>query len=249
MADEHYEAYVLDIEGTLCPLSFVKDTLYPFFVLHVQRIVYENFNVDQPKDSFIAEHLLKFGIKEEGQAGKNKLVEKLLDMVANDIKDSTLKALQGHVWEVGYNSGEIEVPLYPDVIDFLVENDGREKKIPVYIYSSGSIQAQKLLFGHVKNSGNSHAKIAGNWDLNRFIDGYFDIDTAGKKDKPESYKKILSDIKMDKTPEKVLFLSDNPKELDAAKEAGVSVGLALRPGNVNVPNAIDYKQYFQLHKL
>lgn len=248
--DPKYSAYLLDIEGTLCPLSFVKDTLYPFFVLHVQRIVYENFNEEHPKDEFIAEQLAKYDIKEEGQAGKNKLVEHLLDLVANDTKDSTLKALQGHVWEVGYNSGELEVPLYPDVIDFMVRNDGRgDDKVPVYIYSSGSIHAQKLLFGHVKNSGNSHAKIAGNWDLNRFIDGYFDINTAGKKTESNSYKKILDEIKMTDKPHDVLFLSDNAKELDAAKECGISVGLAMRAGNVTVPNAIDYKQYFQFTKL
>ena len=225
-----YSALVLDIEGTVCPISFVKDTLFPYFVNKVPSIINE---LDQQDDT-VKQILSQFKIDD-----KNELTKYILGLVSNDIKDPILKQLQGYIWAEGYNSGEIKAPVYKDSIDLINRHSN------VYIYSSGSVKAQKLLFGHVADTIDSTKSI----DMQNEINGYFDINTSGAKIDSQSYINILKDIKMTDTPEKVLFLSDNPKELDAAKKAGLITGLAIRDGNVPVPNVNDYISYYDFTKL
>lgn len=218
----NYSALVLDIEGTVCPISFVKDTLFPYFVEKVPIIVQ---NIEQ-QSNIVKDIISQFNVED-----KYALAKHILGLVAADIKDPTLKQLQGFIWAEGYNSGEIKAPVYPDAIDLIRRHNN------VYIYSSGSVKAQKLLFGHVADSNGKSI------DINSEIKGYFDINTSGAKVESSSYVNILKDINMETTPEKILFLSDNPKELDAAKEAGLITGLAIREGNAPVPNINDYTGY------
>ncbi|RLV95712.1 Enolase-phosphatase E1 [Spathaspora sp. JA1] len=137
-------------------------------------------------------------------------------LVVNDVKDPVLKSLQGEVWELGYETGEIRAPVYKDAIKFI------ETFPNVYIYSSGSIAAQKLLFGYVLQG-------EGSIDLNKFIKGYFDIPAVGYKFESSSYTKILQEI--GRTGEEVLFLSDNVAEVDAAIQAGMQSYIVVREGN------------------
>ncbi|SMN18187.1 similar to Saccharomyces cerevisiae YEL038W UTR4 Protein with sequence similarity to 2,3-diketo-5-methylthiopentyl-1-phosphate enolase-phosphatases, involved in methionine salvage [Maudiozyma saulgeensis] len=218
----NYSALVLDIEGTVCPISFVKDALFPYFVEKVPVIVQ---NIEQ-QSKVIRDIISQFNIDD-----KDALTKHILDLVAADIKDPILKQLQGYIWAEGYSSGEIKAPVYPDAVALIRRHDN------VYIYSSGSVKAQKLLFGHVADSDGKSI------NMNGEIKGYFDINTSGAKVDASSYTNILKDIKMEKTPEKVLFLSDNPKELDAAKKAGLITGLAIRDGNAPVPNIDEYISY------
>ncbi|CAH00039.1 putative acireductone synthase UTR4 [Kluyveromyces lactis] len=208
--------YILDIEGTVCPISFVKDTLYPFFLKQVESLVKTN-------DPTLQNLLAQFPVPQDASS----LHEHIESLVNNDIKDSVLKQLQGYIWEQGYKSGEIKAPVYPDAIDFI------QRHAPnVYIYSSGSVKAQILLFQHVE----------GDIDLTKSIAGYFDINTSGKKTEPQSYTNILKSIGVPpSSASDVVFISDNDKELDAALDVGISTILALRPGNNPVSNAEKYK--------
>jgi enolase-phosphatase E1 len=130
-----------------------------------------------------------------------------------------LKALQGLIWEQGFHSGTLQASVFPDVPPALTAwtAGGRQ----VRIYSSGSIQAQKLFFSHT-NAG----------DLSIHLSGYYDT-TTGHKREAASYTAIAADVSL--SPAEILFLSDVPEELDAARAAGMATGLTLRPGNRPVP--------------
>lgn len=206
-----FEALLLDIEGTVCPISFVKEVLFPFFSGKVSNLV-------RSDDPGVGELLAQFP-----QDRQQALAEYILDLVDRDVKDPVLKQLQGLVWAQGYREGEIRAPVYRDAIDLIQRKDN------VYIYSSGSVRAQKLLFGHVADPEGATTACL---DLQPFIKGYFDINTSGKKTDPESYRNILQDIGRDAS--KVLFISDNELELEAATTAGLSTLLAVRPGNAPI---------------
>ena len=85
----------------------------------------------------------------------------------------------------------------------------KEQGIDLYVYSSGSVPAQKLLFGHTKEG-----------DLTPLFSGYYDTNIGGKK-VPESYEKIAQDINIPAS--EILFLSDSIEEITAASGAGMNV--------------------------
>lgn len=145
------------------------------------------------------------------------------DLINRDVKVSYLKALQGHLWEQGYRSGEIRAPLFPDVTPFIRNAHASGKKI--MIYSSGSVPAQRLLFGH------TNAEPA---DLCPLISDWFDTVNAGPKTDVASYRVILSKYP-NVTPDRWLFLSDNLFEVEAALEAGICSYPVTRPGNAPLP--------------
>lgn len=222
--------FLLDIEGTVCPISFVKDTLFPYFVSQLPQLIEQRGS----NDSKIDDVLNSFEIADNTQ-----LQQHILDLVARDVKDSKLKSLQGFVWQQGYMDGSIKAPIYKDAID-LISNPQNN----IYIYSSGSVKAQKLLFQYSCDIDDIEKKAI---NLIPFIKGYFDITTSGPKIESQSYTNILNDIKIKN--EDILFLSDNPLELDAAKKCNINVGLALRPGNNFVPNKQDYPNYTTFENL
>lgn len=219
---DNYSTYLLDIEGTVCPISFVKETLFPYFTKKVPQLVQQD-----TRDSPVSNILSQFHIDD-----KEQLQAHILELVVKDVKDPILKQLQGYVWAQGYESGQIKAPVYADAIDFI------KRKKRVFIYSSGSVKAQKLLFGYVQDP---NAPAHDSLDLNSYIDGYFDINTSGKKTETQSYANILRDIGAKAS--EVLFLSDNPLELDAAAGVGIATGLASRPGNAPVPDGQKYQVY------
>ncbi|SJM86075.1 probable Enolase-phosphatase E1 [Zygosaccharomyces bailii] len=208
------EAVILDIEGTVCPISFVKETLFPYFVAKVPELVHSN-------DPDVKSVLAQFPQQYQGDLGSH-----MQSLVANDVKDPVLKQLQGQVWAEGYTSGQIKSPLYPDAIEFMQRSSSK-----LYIYSSGSVQAQKLLFAYVEDPSNPTGP---SLNLQPLIKGYFDINTSGKKVESHSYERIVQDIKT--APQQVLFISDNILELKAAQEAGLQTLLAIRPGNATIPD-------------
>lgn len=145
------------------------------------------------------------------------------DLVARDVKVAYLKSLQGHLWQHGYDSGEIKAPLFPDVAPFVAAAHAAGKKI--IIYSSGSVPAQKLLFGH------TDAEPA---DMRPLISDWFDTVNAGSKTDVASYAAILSNYP-DISPARWLFLSDNLKEVGAALGSGMWSLPVVRPGNPPLP--------------
>lgn len=222
-----YNTLLLDIEGTICPISFVKDTLFPYFKSQIPKLLKL-----RETDSNIDNLLNQFQINDA-----NDLITHIQNLVDRDVKDPILKQLQGYIWQFGYQNGEIKAPIYLDSINLI-------KNFPnVYIYSSGSIKAQKLLFQFVMDPIDSKNVI----DLRPYILNYFDITTSGPKIDSKSYSNILNEI--NKKPEEVLFLSDNPNELNAAKDVGLNVGLVIRNGNAKVENEDDYTKYYDFEKL
>jgi len=191
-------AVVVDIEGTVGSIRFVKDVLFPFARSRLRAFVLANQT--QPD---VARQLE--AIKAEtGVADVEGQIEQLERWSDADRKATPLKALQGMVWAGGYASGELVAHLYDDAVAALKR--WADARMPVYVYSSGSVAAQKLYFAHTA---------AG--DLTACLAGYFDT-TTGPKQQAESYRRIA--LTIGRPAAQLLFLSDIAAELEAAAEAG-----------------------------
>jgi len=152
-----------------------------------------------------------------GEKAKVGVVACVKKMVEYDVKATGLKKLQGDMWDSGFKSGELKGHVFPDFVPVLKWCQSNE--ISVNIYSSGSVKAQKLLFGH---------SIEG--DLTKFLTDYFDTANAGNKKEASSYKKIAEALGVH--PREITFVSDAEAELVAAREAGIRhVVMSVRPGN------------------
>lgn len=213
---ESIELVVLDIEGTICPISFVHDVLFPFFVNNLDKFILN----PSPEIQDLLD-----------QVPSDDKSEYLKNLVLNDVKDPVLKKLQGIVWLEGYESGDLKCPIFQDVIDILPEWFGKFK---IYIYSSGSVAAQKLLLKY-NESG---------IDLNQYISDYFDTVNIGSKLTASSYEKILSSLQ--KSAAQILFLTDNLNELTLSREAGINCELVARPGNKAVEYAAPVTRFDNL---
>ena len=192
-------AILLDIEGTTSSIAFVADTLFPYASRHLA--------------DFVAAH------PEEtapilAQVPGDDPIATLLGWIDEDRKATPLKTLQGLVWAQGYADGTLKGHVYPDTPEAL--RRWRARGIAVHIYSSGSIAAQKLLFGH---------SVAG--DLTPLLAGYFDTTTGPKRD-AGSYAKIAAALTL--APSDMLFVSDVQAEIDAARAAGLEALLIAREG-------------------
>ena len=198
------KAVLTDIEGTTSSLSFVKDVLFLYSKNKLRGFVRKHS--DDPQ--------VKRILKEVQEIEPGDPVETLLRWIEEDRKLTPLKELQGLIWEEGYKSGELKGHIYEDAYKKLKE--WHRGGIPIYVYSSGSVKAQKLLFGHTEYG-----------DLNYLFSGYFDTKIGNKKE-PESYRRIAREIGL--KPDEILFLSDNPEEIKAAAEVGMRVVRFAREG-------------------
>ena len=208
-------AILTDIEGTTSSISFVKDVLFPYARKHLPA--YIETHSDKP----YVQHWLHEAAKEAGlvSASRQEIIELLQRWIDEDRKATPLKALQGMIWEEGYRNGEYQSHVYPEVAGKL--RDWKAHNVDLYVYSSGSVPAQKLLFGHTE---------AG--DLTPLFSGYFDTEIGAKRD-PDSYRRILTVI--GRPGENVLFLSDIVEELDAARAAGMRTILLARAPSTCLP--------------
>jgi enolase-phosphatase E1 len=214
------KAILLDIEGTTTPIDFVHRTLFPFAKEHIGRYVAEHF--DRLRDEIIAvtdahaheqEYTIPLDPTEPGSV--TAYLEFLID---HDRKSTPLKSIQGTIWKEGYESGELVSRVYDDVPAAFERWKSDGKKIA--IYSSGSALAQKLIFKHSDRG-----------DLSEFIDNYFDT-TVGHKREAASYRNIATEMGIDAGD--ILFVSDIPQELDAARSVGMQTALSVRPGNAEI---------------
>lgn len=199
---------VTDIEGTTSSISFVHDVLFPYTRKHLPAFV--ETHGDQPE----MQHWLHEAAREAGlvEASRQEVIEMLLRWIDEDRKSTALKALQGMIWDEGYRSGVYRAHVYPEVAAQL--RDWHAKGLRLYVYSSGSVAAQQLLF-RFSDAG----------DLSSVFDGYFDTQTGAKRD-PESYRRISEAVS--EAPGRILFLSDTTQELDAARSAGWQTSLIVR---------------------
>lgn len=209
-------AIVVDIEGTTTDIAFVHRVLFPIARDAMPRFIREH--AGDPEHAASIEAVRGAVAKERGgDAGSVSLedvIAKLIAFIDADVKDTALKAIQGAIWREAYEAGEIRSHVYDDVEPAF--RRFRDAGAPIYVFSSGSIEAQRLLFANT---------VAG--DLTPYLAGYFDT-TTGPKKEPESYARIAAAI--GRAPGEVLFLSDVLAELDAARAAGMSTLWITRPG-------------------
>ena len=197
------KAILTGIEGTTSSIAFVAEVLFPY-----ARTRLADYIAAHPAET--APILAEVAASEPGDA-----VATLLRWIDEDRKATPLKALQGMIWADGYASGAFTGHIYPDAAAGL--HRWHAAGIKLYVFSSGSVPAQKLLFGHSE---------AG--DLTPLFSGYFDT-TTGPKREASSYARIAAAIGM--SPGEVLFLSDTPEEIAAARGAGMNARLIDRSGD------------------
>lgn len=222
MFETNARGILLDIEGTTSSISFVYDVMFPYVREHVSNFLNENWTDEsvQKAVSLLVEDLGNDSVQDwlnQDSPGERRatVVTGILGLMDGDVKATGLKQMQGLIWKDGFQSGQLVAHLFEDVFDCM--NKWHRAGIDVRIYSSGSIQAQKLFFGHT---------LAG--DLSGLINGNYDT-TTGAKQESESYRIIANEFPC--PPERILFVSDVEAELVAASKAGMQAILSIRPGN------------------
>ncbi len=221
-------ALLLDIEGTVTPISFVHDTLFPFARNHAREFLIQHSTqaeVQTDIAAIVREHLVDIEKGEQppdvAAASIDSLVAHINWLIDRDRKSPALKSLQGKIWEQGYRDGTLKAPLFDDVVPNLRRL--RANEFRVAIFSSGSVFAQKLLFAHTETG-----------DHTNLIDEYFDTGMGSKGD-VASYHNIAKRLEL--STDKVTFVSDVVNELEAAREAGITTLLCVRPGNPPQPES------------
>lgn len=201
------KAIITDIEGTTTDIDFVHKVLFPY---SRERIAdYVRTHQADPQVAPILQEVRK---NLPPYADLTMLIKQLIDWIDQDVKNGSLKTLQGLIWKEGFEKGAFTGHVYQDAYDNLMK--WHQQGIALYIYSSGSVQAQQLLFQY-SDFG----------DLRYLFKGYFDTAVGAKKE-ASSYANILKEIRFD--PSEVLFLSDVKAELDAAKANKISTYLLDR---------------------
>jgi enolase-phosphatase E1 len=193
-------AVLTDIEGTTAPVAFVADVLFPYAAERLDAFVRGH-----RKDRAVAEALAETAALEGRELTLDEAIATLLGWIKADRKATPLKTLQGKIWREGYESGAIRAPVYRDAVTAL--RAWKERGLRLDVYSSGSVEAQILLYRHTD---------AG--DLTPLFSAHFDT-RIGAKVEAASYAAITREIGV--APEEILFLSDLPREVEAALEAGL----------------------------
>ncbi len=202
-------AILTDIEGTTSSIAFVKDVLFPY-----ARARLPHFIEAHPDDLGVL-RWLDAAAREAGidDPHSRRVIDTLLRWIDEDRKATPLKALQGMIWKAGYEAGDYRAHVYPEVPEKLREWKARGLRL--FVYSSGSVDAQKLFFGHTE---------AG--DLAPLFDGWFDTEVGGKRERG-SYLRIAGAVGL--PPPRIVFLSDVGAELDAARGTGMQTVQLCRP--------------------
>ncbi|GAB4297014.1 MAG: acireductone synthase [Thiohalomonadaceae bacterium] len=202
-------AILTDIEGTTSSLSFVKDVLFPY-----ARRQMDDFLRAHAAEPAVAEQLSAVSATVGRVLSLAEAGAQLRQWIDEDRKITPLKALQGMIWEEGYRNGDFTGHVYADAAQRL--RAWQAARVRLYVFSSGSVQAQKLLFGYSDHG-----------DLTALFSGYFDT-TSGNKRDPAAYATIAAAIGL--PPQEILFLSDIVEELDAAQAAGMRTCQLVRDG-------------------
>lgn len=220
------KAVLTDIEGTTSSIAFVKEVLFPYARERLPDFVAARGD-DPDVRSLLDDARAEAGRPEASDAEVAAILQGWID---EDRKATPLKALQGLIWTRGYREGDYQAHVYPDAVARL--RAWRDRGLPLYVYSSGSVRAQRLFFAHSE---------AG--DLTPLFSGYFDT-TAGPKKEAASYAAIAAEVGL--RPGEVLFLSDVEAELDAARAAGMQTCWIVReaelPAGAAHPVARDFRE-------
>lgn len=208
------KAIVTDIEGTTSDIRFVHRVLFPYARERLADTVRRH---DSDPEIAQALNALRQEL-DQPDADSEALIAALNQFMDEDRKSTALKLLQGIIWRAGYRNGDFQGHLYPDVAAQLAA--WQQQGIRLYVYSSGSVEAQQLLFGY-SNAG----------DLRPLFSDYFDT-RVGAKRETDAYRTIAQAIGL--PAEQLLFLSDIRQELDAAQEAGWHTCQLIRDDADNV---------------
>jgi len=219
MPIEKISAIVTDVEGTATSIAFVKEKLFPYARGHLADFLAAR-GEDPDIASLLAEARALAGLADSDLAATVRLLQSWIDA---DKKATPLKTLQGLIWQDGFARGELLGDVYADAAAGL--RRWHQAGIRLYVYSSGSVQAQRLVFAHTPHG-----------DLTPLFSGFFDTRVGGKLDQA-SYHVIAAAI--DTEPGEILFLSDHVGELDAARHAGWHT-TALDRGEVVLPERITH---------
>jgi len=213
----HYKnikAIITDIEGTTSSISFVKETLFPYAANNMGAFIHEHqadINVAEQLDIISKEHNID-------RDDLSALIQQLLDWIKADVKATPLKALQGMIWKTGYEKADYQAHMYDDATKNLT--DWCKQGLPLYVYSSGSVQAQKLFFAYSQDG-----------DLLPLFSGHFDTN-IGHKQEQAAYDNIQKTLNI--PANHLLFLSDIEAELDAARAAGLQTCHLVRDAVPNI---------------
>ena len=232
---------LLDIEGTTCPVNFVSEVLFPY--AHQQIPL---FLADQAENPIVQEILTQvfdawdqdtdpeaLSLRQRSfEKNTESAIKYLSWLIKKDRKLTPLKELQGLIWRQGYDKKILKAPLYADVPEAL--RRWHHAGLRLSVYSSGSINAQKLLYQHSTFG-----------DLSNFFYQWFDTN-VGSKQIEQSYTNIGKTLNAN--PETIVFISDHKSELSAAKSAGLKVLFSQRDGNPEADNGdyIGIKNYSEL---
>lgn len=205
-------AVLTDIEGTTSTIAFVHTVLFPYADTHLDAYV-----AAHREEPAVAQAMLDAA--REAGAGPDvddaTVLAHLHRWIAEDRKSTPLKTLQGLIWEEGYRETGLRGHVYPDAAAGL--RRWHDAGLKLYVYSSGSIAAQRVLFANCDQG-----------DLSALFSGNFDTTTGPKRERV-SYERIARAIGL--PAREILFLSDVDAELDAAREAGMQTVRLLRPAD------------------
>jgi enolase-phosphatase E1 len=196
-----------DIEGTAGSISFVREVLFPYARRELPRFVREH-----GREPGVRRWLDQVATEHGAICDDDVIVETLQGWIDGDRKHTALKALQGMMWTEGYRRSDFTAHVYPDAVEGL--RRWHAAGHPLAVYSSGSVPAQKMFFGH-SDAG----------DMLPLFEAFFDTEVGGKRE-ASSYARIASEL--GREPDSILFLSDVVAELDAAREAGLRTVLVDR---------------------
>lgn len=209
---------LLDMEGTTTPTDYMFTVLFPFAQTHLEAFFeahHQSTAVQSDLKRLRQEYELDIAQGLVVPEWKDSPIPYIRNLIQRDRKSTGLKSLQGKIWEQGFRAGTLRSRIFLDVLPAFQRWTEAGKRL--FIFSSGSVLAQQLLFRYTEVG-----------DLTPFLSGYFDTET-GAKTKPESYQQIAQAINA-KLPE-ILFISDATAELQAAQTAGIHPLFSIRPGN------------------
>lgn len=215
----HIKDILLDIEGTTSSIRFVHEVLFPYARERIAAFIEAHRGEEDVRQQL---ELAKKSLEAMGRPSANEaeITSGLIRFIDEDVKDTALKALQGMIWREGYKNGDYKGHVYSDVRPTLEK--WKEDGLRISIYSSGSVTAQKLIFGYSE---------AG--DLCPLLSEYFDTRVGHKRDQ-NSYKVIAE--KLGTEPASILFLSDISEELAAAAAVGYQVMQVYREAKPKLPS-------------
>lgn len=217
----HIGAVVLDIEGTTTPVEFVYQMLFSFARAHAAEYLDRERHSEACREAVALLRDEQLSDVARGESPPESIPAYVMWLMDRDRKSRGLKALQGHIWEAGYRRGALRGHVFGDVPRAMER--WRARGIHIYIYSSGSVLAQRLLFGSTPVG-----------DLTKFLSGYFDT-AVGAKTSADSYRRIVGSIGAQR--DQILFVSDVKGELDAAAEAGIRTALCVRSSDEPQPSS------------